>query len=122
MITSWAKMSRRAAGRLRPGGKRPPRGSLLGGGLKHGITPDQADQGEVPVQPGPAPPLVVPEPQFLLTVFMEALYAPAPMRQPQLVPERAPIQVPGEVPFRVPGCPRQGAFPEQPAWGPVAAP
>ena len=92
MITSWAKTSRRAAGRLRPGGKRPRGGSLLGGGLEHGIAPDQAHQGEVPVQPGPAPALVVAEPQLLFPILMEALHAPAPMGQPQLRRQRAPIQ------------------------------
>src|SRR3954470_7353347 len=116
--TNWARTCRRAAGRLRPGGKHPCEGAWLGGRVEHRIAPDQADQGEMTVQPGPTAALVVAEPQFLLAIFMEAFHAPAPMRQAQLVFERAAIQAPGEVPFGVAALARQRALPQQPPTGP----
>src|SRR5713226_247239 len=103
VMVSWASTTRRAAGKLRPGGKQPRGLRLLCRGLHDRIAPDQADQGEMAMQPGPTPPLVVAQAQLLLAILMKPLDAPAPMRQPQWLPQRPPVQTPGEIVFRFPG-------------------
>ena len=72
-----ARSVRRAAGRLRLGGK-AGRGAL--GGVEEGVAPDEGDQGEVAVQARPGPSLVVAEAERLLAVLME------PFNQPSIVP------------------------------------
>src|SRR5690349_11858788 len=116
VMVSWASTARRAAGKLRPGGKQPRGLGLLRGGLHDRIAPNQANQGEMAVQPRPTAALVVAEPQFLLAILMETLDAPAPMRQPQLLLQRAPIQAPREIVLRVARRSGQRAFAEQPAF------
>src|SRR3954453_10778632 len=114
---SCARTRRRASGKLRPGGKSPC--LALGGGssLDHRIAPDQADQGEMPVQAGPTAALIVAQAQLLLAILVESLDCPAAMRQPRLIRYGAPVQSPREVPFRLACLPRQRLFPEQPARG-----
>src|SRR5262249_20315980 len=99
VMTRWANTTRRAWGRLRPGGKRLVRLGLLGGRLHHRITPDQTHERQVAVQARPTAALVIAQAQLLFAIFMEAFDAPAAMRQPQLLPEPPPVQPPGEVPF-----------------------
>src|SRR3954451_1366027 len=114
VIRSWAKTRRRAAGRLRPGGKAPCRGRGLSGGLKHSIAPDQADESKVAVQPVPASALIVAKSQLLFAILMEALDTPAPIGQPQLGLQGATIHAPGEVPFGITGLTRQRPLRDQP--------
>src|SRR5438128_7673311 len=100
VMTRSARSWRRAAGRLRPGGK--VRGNGGGRGqprvAEEGIAPDETDQRQVAVEPWPGAALVVAQPQFLLAVLMEALDCPALMGQAQLLSQRAVVQRPGEVP------------------------
>jgi hypothetical protein len=83
--------------------------------LEDGITPDQADQGEVAVQAGPAAALVIAQPQLLFPILMEPLDHPTPMRQHRLLGQRVPIEPPGEIPFRVARGIWQGPLADQPA-------
>src|SRR3954468_2203464 len=115
VMVSWASTTRRAAGKLRPGGKQPRGLGLLCGRLHDRIAPDQADQGQMAVQPGPTAPLVVAQLQFLFAVLMEALDAPAPMRQPQLRLQWTLVRAPGKIVLRLACRPGQRAFAEQPA-------
>src|SRR3712207_3071564 len=94
---SWVSNRRRAWGKLRPGGKGCPVGVGSRRGLQDRIAPDQAHQGQMPVQPRPGAALIVAQAQLLLAVLMEPLDRPPPMRQPQLVGQGAPVQSPGEV-------------------------
>ena len=69
-----ARRVRRAAGRLRLGGKA---GCCLAGGVEEGVGPDEGDQGEVAMQARPGAALVVAEPEFLLAVLVEPLNQPS---------------------------------------------
>jgi hypothetical protein len=82
-----ARSRRRAAGRLRPGGKVRGEG---GGGVgrwdpEEGIAPDRTHQRQVVAEPRPGAALVVAQPQLLLAVLMKALERPALMGQAQLL-------------------------------------
>src|SRR6266545_7433178 len=117
-------MWRRAAGRLRPGGKATLRGGrrrLLGCGEDR-VAPEEADQRQVAVQPGPGAALVVAQPELLLAVLVEPLDGPPRVGRAHLRGERGPRPAPGEVPPRVVGLARQRALADQPALrpGPVA--
>src|SRR4051812_19410958 len=57
-----ASRLRRAAGRLRLGGKA---GHGVIGGVEEGVAPDEGDQGQMAVQARPGPALVVAEPELL---------------------------------------------------------
>src|SRR3712207_1543091 len=107
-----ASSSRRAAGRLRLGGKA---GRRLAGGVEEGVAPDERDEGEVAVQARPGPPLVVAQPELLLAILVEPLDRPALVGQAELPSERSVIEPPGKLPFRpaLPAGPR--ALAEQPA-------
>ena len=98
-MTRSARSWRRAAGRLRPGGK--VRGNGGGRGqprvAEEGIAPHQADQRQVAVEPWPGAALVVTQPQFLLAVLMETLDRPALVSQPKLLGQGAVVEAPGEV-------------------------
>ncbi len=72
--SSAAKRSRRAAGRLRLGGKA---GRGLTGGVEERVAPDEADQGQVAVQARPGPPLVVSQPELVFAILVEPLNQPA---------------------------------------------
>src|SRR5437879_13269293 len=99
-MTRSARSWRRAAGRLRPGGKDRGGGGGLGTtGPKEGIAPDETDQRQMAMQRRPGAALVVAQPQCLLAVLMEALDCPALMGQAQLLSQRAVVQRPGEVPL-----------------------
>src|SRR5215210_6227277 len=118
VTTKRARSWRRAAGRLRPGGKvRWPGAEVLVGGQQR-VAPEQTDQGQVAVQPRPGAPLVVAEPELLLAVLMEPLHRPARVGPADSHRQRAAIQAPGEVPFRLAGLAAQRMFADQPAFGP----
>ncbi len=119
---SWASSRRRAWGNLRPGGKGRSVGVSGGRGLPHRISPDQAHQGQVPVQPRPGAALVVAQPQFLLAILMKPFDRPAPTRQPQLVPKALPVQSLDEVPFWVTRPLGRGRSPSSQPTGLVTSP
>src|SRR5437016_5030384 len=96
--TSAARSSRRAAGRLRLGGKA---GRGVPGGVEQSVAPDEADQGQVAVQARPGPSLVIAQPELLLAILMEALHRPALVGQAELLGHRTGIKLPGEVPLRL---------------------
>jgi len=107
--TKCTRRWRHACGKLCPGGKsRRPR-RVIGGGGKEGLTPDEADQGEVPMQPTPCATSVVAQAQLLLPVLMEPLDRPLSMGQARLCLAVARIKSPRKVPFRVAVLPRHGA-------------
>ena len=109
-----ASRSRRAAGRLRLGGKA---GRRPVGGVEEGVAPDQGDQGEVAVQARPGPSLVVAEAELLFPVLVEAFDRPALMGQSQLVIEGAVVEGPGEVPLGLASLTREGTLADEPAEG-----
>src|SRR5947199_2084231 len=117
VMTRSARGWRRAAGRLRPGGK--VRGNGGGRGqprvAEEGIAPHQADQRRVAVESWPGAALVVAQPQFLLAVLMETLDRPALVSQSELLGQRAVAQAPGEVPLGLVVLARQGPLADQPA-------
>ena len=136
VTTNWANSRRRARGRLRTGGEsRSGGGNWLGAGFPvwrrlrpvvrarrraarrpaAGVAPQQADQGQVAVQPRPGAPLVVAQPELLLAVLMEALDRPPLVGQPGLAGQRPVVQAPGEVPLRLAVVARQRALADQPA-------
>src|SRR5947209_1747583 len=116
-MTRSASSWRRAAGRLRPGGKVGGNGG--GGGqprlAEEGIAPHQADQRQVAVEPWPGATLVVTHAQLLLAVLVEALDRPALVRQSELLGQRAVVQAPGEVPLGLAILTRHGPLADQPA-------
>src|SRR3712207_6720120 len=107
-----ASSSRRAAGRLRLGGKA---GRRLAGGVEQGVAPDERDEGEVAVQARPGPRLVVAQPELLLAILVEPLDRPALVGQAELLIERSVIKLPGDVPCRLALLAGQRALAEQPA-------
>src|SRR6266536_2723598 len=109
-----ASRSRRAAGRLREGGKA---GRCLTGGVEEGVAPDEGDQGQMAVQARPGPSLVVAESELLFAILMEALHSPALMGQPELVVEQAVVDQPGEVQLRLAVQARKGTLTDEPAEG-----
>src|SRR3954454_12842598 len=115
---TWASTRRRAAGKLRPGGKRRPVRGGSGGGFQYRVAPDQAHQRQMALQAGPTPALIIAQPQLLLPILMEAFDGPAAMRQPRLVGQGTAVQSPGAVPFRVARLAGEGLFRQQPAHGP----
>jgi len=113
--TNCIRRWRRACGKRCPGGKSRRPSGVIGGGGKEGITPDEADQGEMPMQPNPGATLVVAQAQLLLPVLMEPLDRPPSMGQACLCLDGALIKSPRKVPLRVAVLPRHGALPDQPA-------
>src|SRR6516225_6761909 len=117
VMTRSASNWRRAAGRLRPGGK------VLGHGggrgqprvAEEGIAPDQADQCQVTVEAGPGAALVITQPQLLLAVLMEALDRPALVSQAELLGQRALVHAPGDVPLGLTLLAGQRPLADQPA-------
>src|SRR6266498_614064 len=109
-----ASRSRRAAGRLREGGKA---GRCLTGGVEEGVAPDEGDQGQMAVQARPGSALVVAEPELLFAILMEAFDGPALVSQSELVVERAIVERPGEVPLRFAVLTRKGTLADEPAEG-----
>src|SRR5215212_4917906 len=107
-----ASRSRRAAGRLRLGGKA---GRGLTGGVEERIAPDEGDQGEMAVQARPGPSLVVAEAELLFAILMEALHGPALVCEAELVIEGVGIQVPGEVVLRLAVLTGQWTLANEPA-------
>src|SRR5438477_4084741 len=117
VMTRSARSWRRAAGRLRPGGKVRGNGGGRGQprGAEEGIAPHQADQRQVAVEPWPGAALVVAQPQFLLAVLMETLDRPALVSQSELLGQRGVVQAPGEVPLGLAVLARQRPLADQPA-------
>src|SRR6059058_2564921 len=116
VIRRSARSWRRAAGRLRPGGKvRRSGDGLRVTDAEEGIAPDETDQCQVAVESWPGAALVVTQPQLLLAVLMEALDRPALVRQAELLGQRAVVHVPGEVPLGLAVLARQGPLADQPA-------
>src|SRR5215216_5036417 len=109
-----ASRSRRAAGRFRVGVKA---GRGLTGGVDERIAPDERHQGEMAVQAGPGPSLVVAEAELLFAILMEALHGPALVSQAELVVKRSGIQRPGKVPLRLAVLTRKGTLADEPAEG-----
>src|SRR6266496_1564571 len=109
-----ASRSRRAAGRLRLGGKA---GHGRTGGVEEGVAPDEGDQGKVAMEARPGPALVVAKPQLLFAVLVEAFDGPALVRQSELVGERAVVERPGEVPLGFAVLTRKGTLADEPAEG-----
>jgi len=107
-----ARRLRRAAGRLRLGGKA---GRCLSGGVEEGVAPDEGDQGEVAVQARPGSSLIVAEAELLLAILMEALHGPALVGQAELVVKRSVVERPGEVPLRLAVLTGKGTLADQPA-------
>ncbi len=106
---------RRAAGRLRPGGKGPRSSGLGGGGPEEGVAPDQADQHQMAVEAGPGAALIIAQAQFLFPVLVEALDGPVLVGEVDLLGQRVTVQVPGEVPFGLAGVAGQRVLADQPA-------
>src|SRR6266508_4051737 len=102
--------SRRAAGRVRLGGKA---GRCLTGGVEEGVAPDEGDQGQMAVQARPGASLVVAEPDLLFAILMEAFDGPALVGESELVGEGAIIEVPGEVPLRFAVLTRKGTLTDE---------
>ena len=83
--TRRVRRCRRAAGRLRPGGKGCRSRGLGSGGAEESVAPDQADQRQMAVQAGPGASLIIAEPQLLLAVLVEALDGPALVGEAELL-------------------------------------
>src|SRR5262245_33442948 len=105
-----ASRSRRAAGKLRLGGKA---GRRSVGGVEEGVAPDEGDQGEVAMQARPGPSLVVSEAQLLLAVLTKALHGPALVGRPGLLIEAALGQGRGHGPLGPAGLTGQWAFADE---------
>ena len=120
VMTNWASRSRRTWTRLAIRGENrrfcaadlPVR---LGNSVHKGATPDQTDQLQVPVQPGPETALVVTQPQELLAVLVEPLDGPPTVGDLELALQGKVVQMPGEIPARLPLLTLQGPLSKQPA-------
>src|SRR2546426_11600664 len=113
--TNCTSTWRRACGKLPAGGESPRHGRILVRTRQQRVAPREAHQGEVALQSGPRPPLVVAQPQFLFAILMEALDGPPAMGQAHLRLQVQLVQPPGEVPLGVTLLPGQRALTQKPA-------
>src|SRR5437763_14170990 len=112
--TNCTRSWRRACGKLPVGGESRRCGGSLVGGSEQRVTPHEAHQGEVALQPRPRPPLIVPQPQLLFAILMEPLDGPPAMGQAHLRLQIHLRQPPGEVPFGLTLVPRPRSYTNEP--------